>query len=165
MSASRKRRSSSAAISSTISQVKARCGSPPAVPAEPTITGIPAARPARSINRRSLLVAARDAWVWPSFNLESQARVERIAQRIAEQIEGKNCQAECDAGRDCQPRRSLDELDARAAQNQVWRHRVWQHVPQHEPGMARPEAAGRFDKGHPPNRQRAGANDTGHPRD
>src|SRR5258708_14411455 len=112
MSASRKCRSSSAAISSTISRVKARCGSPPAVPAEPTITGIPAARPARSISRRSLLVAARDAWVWPSFNLESQARVESIAQRIAEQIEGKTRQADHDPGHHRPPPPTLDEPDA-----------------------------------------------------
>src|SRR3984893_15839204 len=42
-----------------MSNVQSTCASPPAVPADPTSTGIPACLPARSIRARSCLIISR----------------------------------------------------------------------------------------------------------
>src|ERR1700682_4707915 len=48
----------------------------------------------------------------------AELRIERIPQRIAEEVEGEDGQADRDAWEDAHPRRGLGNLDGRAPQHQ-----------------------------------------------
>src|SRR5688572_2154479 len=53
----------------------------------------------------------------------AEAGIERIAQRVADQVEGEDGEADGQSGEDGQPRRALGELEAAAAQHQPPRGR------------------------------------------
>src|SRR2546428_6954251 len=61
-------------------------------------------------------------------SLGPQPGVERVAQRIAEQIEGEDGEADREPGEDRHPRRRLGELDGGAAEHQAPRRRRLRHA-------------------------------------
>ena len=79
----RSARPSSRAISRTMSSVQATCGAAPAPPAEPMMTGIPSALPARNSGARSFFVAERLTLGLPVPSLLGPASVEPASIAIA----------------------------------------------------------------------------------
>src|SRR5438445_116256 len=58
----------------------------------------------------------------------AQPRIERVAQRIAEEVEPEHGEADGDARCDREPRRALEELHARAAEHETPRRRRLEHA-------------------------------------
>src|SRR5215472_14822758 len=70
-------------------------------------------------NPRSCINLPQRCQAFTGRSERAQLRVERVAQRVAEEIEGEHGEADGEAGKDGHPRRRLREVHRRAAEHEA----------------------------------------------
>src|SRR5207249_4840366 len=95
---------------------------------------------------RGLAELSREPRPLPATSERAQLRIERVPERIAEQVEGEDRQADREAREEPHPRRRLREVHRRSAQHQPPRGRRFLHA-EAEEGEGRLEQDGLAEEG------------------